>query len=386
MPWNESTRMDERLKFVAAYLSDLYDMAELCRGAGISRPTGYLWVERFLAQGEAGLADRSHAAHSCPHRTPEERAATLLELRRAHPHWGPRKLLALAKRQEPTHSWPSRSTVAALLRRAGLVKARRRRPRPLASDGEPARTPSASNVLWTIDFKGEFRTGDGIYCYPLTVVDLFSRYLLACRGQLAPTGDPVIACTTALFREYGMPDGMHSDGGAPFAGTGIRRLSAVSLFWLRLGIRHERSRPACPQDNSCHERMHRTLKQATARPPAGNLRKQQHRFDHFRREFNTLRPHEALDDQPPGNLYRPSNRPYPSHLPPIEYPGHFELRRVHHTGTFKWRNRSPFLSSVLAGELIGLEEIDNGVWSVYWSSQLLARFDEHVGRLITVPV
>lgn len=386
MPWNESTRMDERRKFVAAYLSDRYEMAELCRGAGISRPTGYLWVQRFLAQGEAGLRDRSHAPRSCPHRTAEALEAALLAARRQHPHWGPRKLLALLKRQQPEQPWPSRSTVADLLRRQGLVKMRRRHAQPGTLEGQAARTPSAPNVLWTIDFKGEFRTGDRRYCYPLTVTDLYSRFLLACRGMRAPRGAPVIACTTALFREYGMPEGIHSDGGAPFAGTGLRHLSAVSLFWLKLGIRLERSRRACPQDNASHERMHATLKAETARPPSSNLPQQQRRFDDCRREFNDLRPHEALGDRTPAEFYRPSNRPYPSRLPSVEYPGHFELRRVHHTGTIKWRRRELFVSSVLAGEFVGLEEIEEGVWSVYFGNHLLARFDEQVRQLVPVPV
>jgi transposase InsO family protein len=378
--------MDERRKFVAAYLSDLYDMTELCRSAGVSRPTGYLWVRRYLAEGEAGLCERSRAPHRCPHRTPKELEAALLAARQQHPRWGPRKLLALLKRQQPRRPWPSRSAVADLLRREGLVKVRRRRPHPAVSDGQPARTPSAPNVLWTIDFKGEFRTGDGRYCYPLTVADLYSRYLLACLGMLAPLGASVIACTTALFRAYGLPDGIHSDGGTPFAGPGLRHLSAVSLFWLRLGIHLERSRPACPQDNASHERMHQTLKADTARPPAANLPAQQLRFDAFRSEFNELRPHESLGDRPPCEFHRPSNRPFPARLPPVEYPGYFELRRVHHTGEIKWRNRALFLSSVLAGELVGLEEIEEGLWSVYFSSYLLARFDEHVGRLIPLPV
>lgn len=386
MPWNESTRMDERFKFVAAYRSGLYDMAELCRSAGISRPTGYLWINRHLAEGAAGLCERSHAPHSCPHRMPQALEAALLELRQQHPHWGPRKLLALARRHEPARPWPSRSAVAALLRREGLVKVQRRAVPAATAERGPARTPSAPNVLWTIDFKGEFLTGDGLYCYPLTVADLYSRYLLGCRGQLAPNGAPVIACTTALFREYGMPEGMHCDGGAPFSGTGTLHLSTVSLFWIKLGIRVERSRRAAPQDNASHERMHRTLKDATARPPAANLRQQQRRFDHFRGEFNHVRPHEALGDRPPCEFYRCSNRPYPSRLPPIEYPGHFELRRVHHTGDFKWQSRALFLSSVLAGETIGLEEVEDGVWSIYFTSHLLARFDEHVGRLVPVPV
>jgi putative transposase len=387
MPWNESTRMDEKRKFIEAFLSGAYDMTELCRSAGISRPTGYFWVERYRQHGWAGLEERSHATHRCPHRTPQEAEELLLALRVRHPHWGPRKLLKLARERGPERRWPGRSTVAELLRREGLVRVRRgRSSTPHAARGEPARTPAQPNALWTIDFKGEFRTGDHRYCYPLTVVDLASRYLLACRGQPAPRGEPVTACTERLFRAYGLPEAIHSDGGSPFAGVGLGRYSRVSLRWLKLGIRLERSRRGCPQDNASHERMHRTLKQETARPPAANLRAQQRRFDRFVREFNHLRPHESLGDRRPAEFYRPSSRPYPGRLPDLVYPGHYEQRRVMHSGEFKWHSRALFLSSVFAGELIGLEEIEDGVWSVYFGQHLLARLDEHLAQLIEVPV
>lgn len=386
MPWNECTRMDERRRFIEAYLSGAFGMGELCRAAGISRPTGYLWVERHRQQGEAGLSDRSHAPHHCPHRTPREVTEALLVLREQHPTWGPRKLLVVAQRRLPQQPWPSRSAVAALLRREGLVRARRRAVPMPAGPGQSARTPAAPNALWTIDFKGEFRTGDHQYCYPLTVVDLASRYLLACQGQHGPLGAPVTACTEALFHRHGLPEAIHSDGGAPFAGVGLGRYSRVSLRWLKLGIRLERSRRACPQDNASHERMHRTLKAQTTRPPAANLSAQQRRFNHFRHEFNHERPHEALGDRTPAEFYRPSNRPHPGRLPEVVYPGHFEVRRVMHTGEFKWRNRALFLGSVFAGETIGLVEVEDGLWSVYFAQHLLARLDEQVGQLIEAPV
>lgn len=386
MPWNESTRMDEKRKFIEAFVSGVYDMSELCRAAGISRPTGYFWVARHQQYGWAGLEERSHATHRCPHRTPDDQERLLLTLRAKHPHWGPRKLLKLATERWPARHWPGRSTVAELLRREGLVH--RRRPRPIPRDlpGEPARTPLEPNALWTIDFKGEFRTGDHRYCYPLTVADLACRYVLACQGELGPLGEPVTTCTERLFRTYGLPETIHSDGGAPFAGTGFGRYSRVSLHWLKLGIRIERSRRGCPQDNASHERMHRTLKDETARPPAANLRAQQRRFDRFVHEFNHVRPHEALADRRPAELYRHSSRLYPSRMPEIVYPGHYEQRRVMRGGEFKWRNRALFLSSVFAGEVIGFDEIEDGVWSVYFGKQLLARLDEHLGKLIEVPM
>ena len=386
MPWHESTRMDERCRFVEAYLSGQFSMSELCRSAGVSRPTGYLWVGRYRREGEAGLVDRSHAPRHCPHRTPEAVAEVLVALRRQHPHWGPRKLLRVAARRWPQLPLPSRSATAGILRRAGLVAERRRRaPAPVRA-AQAVQAPTVPNALWTIDFKGQFRTGDHRWCYPLTVADAASRCLLECHGQLRPTAAPTAQRLRRLFREQGLPECIHSDNGAPFASVGIAGLSRLSLEWLKLGIRIERSRPACPQDNASHERMHRTLKQATARPPAAHLAAQQRRFDQFRREFNFERPHEALADHTPAEFYRPSPRPYPERLPEPLYPGHFEWRRISHAGELRWHGRPLFLGSVFAGELIGLEEIDDGVWSVYFAHHLLARLDEHLGRLIEVPV
>jgi transposase InsO family protein len=386
MPWNESTWMDERRRFVEAYLTGQFSMTELCRSAGVSRPTGYLWVERYRLQGEAGLADRSHAPHRCPHRTPEAVARQLLALRRRHPHWGPRKLLRVASRRWPQLPLPSRSAAAAILRRAGLVAERRRRAPPIERPAQAARVPATPNVLWTIDFKGQFRTGDHRWCYPLTVADAASRYLLECHGQLRPTAAPVLQRLRRLFREQGLPESIHSDNGAPFASTGIAGLSRVSLEWLKLGIHIERSRPGCPQDNASHERMHQTLKQATARPPAAHLAAQQRRFDRFRREFNHERPHEALADRTPIELYVPSPRGYPERLPEPHYPGHFDRRRISNAGELRWHGRHLFFGVIFAHELVGLEEIDDGVWSVYFAHHLLARFDEQMGRLIEVPV
>jgi transposase InsO family protein len=291
----------------------------------------------------------------------------------------------VAERRWPQLPWPSRSAVAGILQRAGLVLERPRRTH-LERAAQAARPPAAPTVLWTIDFKGQFRTGDHRWCYPLTVADAASRCLLECHGQLQPTAAPVAQRLRRLFGEHGLPERIHSDNGSPFASIGLGGLSRLSLEWLKLGIRLERSRPGCPQDNASHERMHRTLKQATARPPAANLAAQQRRFDRFRHEFNHERPHEALADHTPAEFYHPSPRPCPAHLPEPTYPGHFEQRRITRAGELRWRSRRLFLGSVFAHELLGLEEIDDGVWSVYFAHHLLARLDEQLGRLIEVPV
>jgi putative transposase len=386
MPWNESTRMDERRLFVEAFLSGAFTMAELCRSAGVSRPTGYLWVERYRSQGEAGLGDRSHAARSCPHRTATGVVAQLITLRQEHPFWGPRKLRAVAQRRWPGVAWPSRSTIADLLKREGLSAARRLRRPPSERAGTTARTPAHPNALWTFDFKGQFLTGDHRYCYPLTTTDLASRQLLQCVALPDTRAAAVKRHSDALMRELGLPEAIHSDIGAPFASTGLGRLSRLSLHWLKLGIRLEHSRPASPQDNASHERMHRTLKQETTRPAERSLSAQQRRFDRFREQFNHERPHEALADRTPAEFYRPSPRPFPRRLEEVCYPGHFEQRRINTVGQMRWKAQRLFVGGVFAGETLGLEEVEEGVWSLYFGDYLLAHLDEHVGKLIKAPV
>jgi len=385
MPWRESTRVDERTRFVEAYLSGHFQMAELCRAAGISRPTGYLWLDRYRRFGEAGLADRSRRPWRSPQRTPAAVLERVVALRRQHPTWGPRKLRAYAQRHWPEQSWPSRSCIALILRNAGLAKRPRRR-LILDSPGQPARTPAAPNALWTMDFMGEFRMGNTQYCYPFTLGDLASRYALDWTAMPRICGAAVEARTDRAFAEYGLPEAIHSDGGAPFASVGLGRLSRLSLKWLKLGIRLERNRPGCPQDNASHERLHRTLRAEAARPPEHHLLAQQRRFDRLRDEYNHERPHESLGDRPPAEFYRPSPRPVPARLPTPAYPGHFEVRRISRMGELRFKGDRTFFGIAFAREYIGLEEVEDGLWSVYFFDQMLARFDEHLRRLIEVPV
>jgi putative transposase len=387
MPWNQMTVMDERCRFVLTYLRGGVSMSELCVEHGISRPTGYKWVERYEEAGPAGLYDRSRAPHHCPHHMDEEAARWLIEDRHRHPHWGARKIVGRFQTEFPEHSAPSRSAVCELFKREGLVHQRRRSKKSVCR-GAKATAASVPNQLWTVDFKGQFRTGDQHYCYPLTIMDSATRYLLACHGQLNTCGAWVSAFIDRLYKEHGLPEAVHSDNGSPFAcPTSIGGLSRLSVHWLKLGISIERSRPACPQDNPAHERMHRTLKAETTRPPAANLRAQQRRFDHFLAEYNQERPHEALGDRTPVQLYRGSPRAYPVRLPEPEYPGHFEVRRVsNHNGCFKWKGRLLFIGKVLSSEPIGLEEVDEGFWKVYFFNHLLARFDERNRKLIEAPV
>lgn len=377
MPWEETTLMEQRARFVEEFDSTLYTVTELCRRYSISRKTAYKWLNRFGQQGEKGLEDRSRAPKTNPSRTPQHLLQPLLDLRHKHPTWGPRKLLAYLHKQEPEQPWPAASTVGDLLKRHGLVQ-----PRKLRRSRDPLQRrsltqPAAPNEVWSCDFKGQFRTADGWLCYPLTVSDGFSRYLLGVDG-LSSVGEreswPVFE---RLFRTYGLPQVIRSDNGSPFASArALAGVSRLSVRWLKLGVVPERIQPGHPEQNGCHERMHRDLKQETARPPAEDQAAQQRRFDEFRHVRNEDRPHEALGHKTPAELYWPSPRPYPAKMPEPCYPGHFEVRYVRPGGEIKFRGRYMFLSEALRGERVGLEEFDDGLWSIYFCKLLLGRFDE----------
>jgi transposase InsO family protein len=258
----------------------------------------------------------------------------------------------------------------------GLITPRRRR-RHLPHPGRGLTEALAPNQVWTADFKGQFKTRDGRYCYPLTVADSFSRYLLACRSQLSVQTIPTRKNFQRLFKEYGLPQIIRTDNGVPFAApTAISRLSRLSVWWIRLGIRPELIQPSHPEQNGRHERMHRTLKAETTRPPAGNAGAQQRLFDSFRFEFNHERPHETLEDKLPADLYQPSPRPFPDRLPQPEYPGHFEVRKVSKNGGIRWKKSWVNISHSLLEQFVGLEEVDDGVWSLYFGPLLLGRFHE----------
>jgi transposase InsO family protein len=373
--------MDERVRFVADYLTGTFTMTALCERYGVSRPTGYQLLARYDAEGAAGLAERSRRPHTHPQATPTALVEAIVALRRKHADWGPVKLLDWLRRHAPDRPWPAASTAGARLKAHGLVAARRRR-RDRTPTARPVSVMSEPNAVWTIDFKGEFRTRDAVWCYPLTVMDGCTRYLLACRGLAAPRTTPTRAVLEELFRTYGLPHRMRSDNGVPFAGpTALARLSRLSVWWIRLGIVPERIQPGCPAQNGRHERMHRTLKRATARPPAGNRAAQQRRFGVFQREYNEDRPHAALGALTPGMLYVPSSRALPIVLPPMVYPGHFDVRRVKNNGCISWHTRPVSMSHALIGEDVGLEEIDDGVWAVFFGPVRLGTFDERLGRV-----
>jgi putative transposase len=376
MPWQETRPMDQRLQFVADAERATYDMTMLCARYGVSRKTGYKWLARYEADGPRGLYERSHAPHRCPQRIDDALAELLLATRRGHPTWGPAKLLQYLTPRHPRRTaWPAVSTVADLLKRHGLVKTRRRR-RPVTHPGTVPIVTTAPNDLWTADFKGQFRTRDGVYCYPLTIADQHTRYLLRVDALRSVRVAGALQRFEHAFREYGLPGAIRTDNGVPFANTGLHGLTQLSVWWLRLGITHQRILPGRPQQNGAHERMHKTLKAEACRPPRGSLGAPPRAIHAIRAEYNAERPHTALGGHPPASQYAGSPRPYPDRLPPLEYPGHFLVKRVTSAGTFRFKDRLLFIANALQTHHIGLEESDAGIWSIYLGSVLLARLDE----------
>ncbi len=379
MPWRETCTMDERLKFMAAWLEGDESRSSLCERHGISRKTGYKWAGRYAADPSGGLVNRTHVPLNIPHKIEPGVAALIVALRRQRPSWGPRKLRAALMRGDPEGAWPAASTIGDLLRREGLVQRRRRRLSPLLQT-QPFASVTQANDTWCVDFKGWFRTGDGQRCDPLTVSDAYSRYLLACR-IVSPTGEGVQPVIERLLREHGLPGAIRSDNGPPFASTAAGGLSRLSVSWLKLGIRLERIEPGCPEQNGRHERMHRTLKAETTHPPATDPPAQQACFDVFRQVYNEERPHEALDQAPPATVWQPSPRFYPARIEdPVYHPDH-AVRRVRSNGEIKWGGNLVFVSDALIGELVGVAETETGDWIVRFVDVDLGIIDRRTCKL-----
>ena len=381
MPWNETSPMTERMRFITLHQEGFYSMSELCQRFGISRQTGYKWLGRFEETGLEGLKEQSRAPHSSPRRTGEAVEAALLAARQAHPRWGPLKLRDYLQPRRPDLVLPAPSTIGKLLKRHGLIPAQARRRRLRHPGSAPLQT-AVPNQVWCVDFKGEFPTGDGVDCYPLTVMDAHTRYLLACQARPSTAQAGVFPVFQRLFAEYGLPEAIRTDNGTPFATTALCGLSQLSVWWLKLGITHQRIAPGRPEQNGRHERMHRTLKAETTRPPASDHRRQQERFDAFLQEYNEERPHQALGGKTPASLWTPSARCLPLRVLEHEYPGHYLVRKISQAGNFRFWSQPVFLSRTLTGEQIGLEETGDGIWSVYFRDYLLARFDERVYRIV----
>lgn len=385
MSWKETCPMNERVRFIGEVLAEQRSMSELCRLYGVSRKTGYKWLARFEAAGASGLEERSHAPLHQALAVDAALVQRLLQARCQHPSWGPRKLLAWLQRHHPRLKWPAASTVGEILSRHGLVKARKRTQQSPAHQGALI-DPLAPNVVWCTDFKGQFRTGDRRYCYPLTLTDAFSRYLLLCRGVLTPDSASVWRWFERAFHDYGLPLALRSDNGPPFASKGLGGLSRLSVWWIKLGIMPERIRPGCPQQNGRHERMHRTLKHEATAPAAASLRAQQRTFDRFVTEYNEERPHEALQQRPPSAVHRASARAYPRRLPRIEYPDSYTVRQVRCNGEIKWQGHLIYLSQALPGEPVGFHQIDEHTWRVYFGMLQLGLLDTRTHCITTAPM
>ncbi|MCR4265298.1 IS481 family transposase [Nitratireductor sp. ZSWI3] len=379
MPWKECSVMEERIRFVGRVL-DGESMSEVCRQFGISRKTGYKIFNRYRQEGLEALTDRSRR----PVQLPEQIERLIVESKREKPHWGARKIRELlVRRLAGDVRIPAKSTVHAVLDRHGLVKRSRQR-RRMKAEGTQLSAGLHPNDLWCADFKGEFKTGNGHYCYPLTVTDQASRMILACEALESTKEQPVIETFVRLFRERGLPAAIRSDNGLPFASpNGLYNLSKLSVFWLRLGIAIERIRPGHPQQNGRHERMHRTLKQETARPPGMNVLQQQDRFDDFVSEFNEERPHEGIAMRVPAEAYTPASRPYDG-LPDVEYPFHDKDILVTACGRICMMRKKINVSTVLAGQRLGIKEVDDGIWLVSFMRYDLGYIDLEQRTLQTI--
>jgi len=384
MPWKTSSVMEEKLRFVFEYQQRQRTMTELCQRYEISRETGYVWLRRYQAVGLEGLREKSRATQRHGNQTSAEIEQMVLELREAHSRWGPRKLKRVLEDNEPGRVWPAASTIGALLKREGLMAGRRKR-RRTAPYTEPLAHADGPNRVWCADFKGWFRTGDGERIDPLTITDAHSRYLFRCQAVEKTDTARVQAIFEAVFREYGMPEAIRTDNGAPFASTAIAGLSRLAVWWMKLGIVAERIAAGHPEQNGRHERMHRTLKQETAQPPAANRREQQRVMERFRQEYNQVRPHEALGMRTPAAVYELSPRSFPSHVPEPEYPDTMLVYRVQQKGHFRWKRQEVFLSEVLWGEPVGLLPIDDSWFTVYFAQVPIARFDSKQLRVTPLP-
>ena len=378
MPWNECKPMDERLRFIARLLEG-EKMAPLCREFGISRVTGYKIYNRYRDSGLDGLNDRSRAPYRQANRLPYQVERTILGIKKEHPTWGARKIRDKLLRQYTMIKPPAVSTVHAVLDRNGLVK-RRKRKRHKAR-GTPLIGADAPNGLWCADYKGEFMLGNREYCYPLTISDYRSRYLLACEGVASTRSDFAFSVFESAFKDFGLPHAIRTDNGVPFAsGNALFGLSRLAVWWLRLGIQIQRIKPGHPEQNGRHERMHLTLKKEATKPAAFNYLQQQERFDHFIEVYNNERPHQALGGAYPGDVYTPSPRVYAPPGEP-EYPFHDRTKLVTRCGRICLGRRKINLSSVFAGQLVGIREVDTDIWQVSFLEYDLGYFDEKRDRV-----
>lgn len=384
MPWRKTEPMEERLKLIADWL-DGYSITELSTIYGVSRKTIYKWTGRYERLGQDGLKELCRAPISHPNQTDEEIIDRLVEAKLLHMNWGPKKLLDFLIPQHPQIAWPSACIAEKWLKRRGLVKARRLR-RRTPKYSEPFLTCDAPNKVWSADYKGQFKTGDGRWCYPLTITDNMSRYLLMCKGLYSPCHADTQPWFEWAFREFGLPEAIRTDNGTPFASHGVTGLSRLSIWWIKLGIRPERIESGKPQQNGRHERMHRTLKQETAKPPQADMNHQQLRFNEFRREYNYDRPHEALSRKTPASVYQHSSRRFPEKLRNPEYDHGVKVRTIHHNGEVRFKRNHYYVSELLYGERVVLEEIADGKYEIRFGFHPIGLLDLRLGKVVPKPI
>lgn len=379
MPWRKTEPMEERLKLMADWLAG-YTITELSVIYGVSRKTIYKWIERYNRLGPDGLKECSRAPMNHPNQIDEEIIDRLVKAKLLHMSWGPEKLLGFLTERQSQIKWPSVCTAEKWLKRRGLVKKRRLR-KSTPKYSEPFLACDVANKVWSADYKGQFKTGDAKWCYPLTITDNMSRYLLACKGLYSPCYAGTQPWFEWVFREFGLPEAIRTDNGTPFAGRGITGLSRLSVWWIKLGIRPERIESGKPQQNGRHERMHRTLKQDTANPPQADMDRQQRRFDEFRHEYNDDRPHEALDQKTPSSVYEPSPRRFPEKLRDPEYDHGIQIRTVRDGGEIGFKRDYYFISELLAGEKVGLIEAADGKYEIRFGFCPIGILDIRLGKV-----
>lgn len=375
MPWKEICTVELRERLVKAMLENRTSVAALCRRVGVARKTAYKWLNRFQAEGVAGLADQSRARLTQDGASSQRVVDLIVDTRTQHPTWGAKKILPFLEREHPRMALPCLSTVSAIIAREGLAVYHKTTPRR-KSVLMPGSAPAFPNQIWTIDFKGQFLLGCRASCYPLTVVDAFSRYILCIDAKTSTHTEPVRLSMMRLFKEFGVPERIRSDNGSPFASSGLGGLSKLGVYFLQLDIELERIPPGKPGYNGSHERMHRTLKAETTRPPSHSMAAQQRRFNSFRQMYNTIRPNEAIGQKTPSKLFRGSKRKYQEPAPDDDtYPGHWERRNVKKTGCITWRSERVYISEALAGRTIGLVEVEEDIWQLNYRKHLIATLD-----------
>lgn len=384
MPWKETCSMDQKMQMIGDYIGGSCNITQLSEIYEVSRKTIYKWISRYEKEGPSGLKEHSRVPRSHPNAIPPETAREIVATKLRYPRWGPKKIIAWLEEHRPGEQWAAASTAGEILKREGLVRLRRKR-RRTPPYTEPFIECNRANAVWSADFKGQFKTGDGKFCYPITITDNASRYLLCCQGLRQPTLEETQPWFEKVFKEYGLPEAIRTDNGMPFASVGLGGLTKLTVWFIKLEIRSERIAPGHPEQNGRHERMHRSLKEAVANPPRDNIKEQQRAFDEFVQEYNFERPHEALKQKTPASSYCPSLRPYPFELPKIRYADDVIVRKVRHNGEIKWKGKLIYVSEALVGEPVALKQINEYLWEIKFSFYTLGVLNELFGKIMTIP-